>query len=929
MMSVWKAFPAVLFLLAPLAFPQKLTPQQDSHKQELFARIFGQGAVEFDAAAVEKVKRLPPGERVKLDTNHDGKIDTIYFIDDDPKHQTQFRPILVKVIDEDGDMDRDGDGDLDSDLYIADWHADGSVDGVVDYKDTDGDNGLDEMAIYAYSANSKQLGTDAIQVWWSRDVAHTHQLWDTINYRYQQPECQFRTAFGGDEIFSSYIFDSAKGRFVPSWENPFAFYDEDGDHLAEIAIRFSGTAERTTSMRYSFDADNDTDGDNVHDYDFSFSAVAASDGEITITKSLMEAPQLRGFPVDPVLSWRNARRFGESANWAKVQLAWVENDNNVDSRPGGDPHERWEGVIASGTDNFPQVGGPPVGLYNTRYEADLDNSGKMKLYYLAADRRMHLAGADSSWLKVDYNNDGQMDMEFRYLDSNHDGVIDTWEMDVDGDGRTDRTAHIANPLAQPAPSNYQSFTAFYNRTIDESLSANQKLIDELKAVLQSVENEFQIDAVESYYTNELVNYRKQEGVGLKIRNSREATRYYQDLIRERYFYRLTRALAGRPGLLDRVETAYDSGDYAQAAKLLSSEFPKVLTAGDWPAEFSKRLPVHISNAGGSARLREPIKVDLSAIRKQAADFNPRNFAVTTGTKWIAPRELPSQGDDHAIVFLADVRANEQPDYWIYYSPSGELRNSYTAQTTGSVHDSGARWESARLAYLFDNGKVEFAGKQPVLTALSEPGVKALQAADTAGLGGLTIWEEGKPYPVFASSKLKFETRIVSEGPVKTVVEAVMHGFATGQSRYDIRELFSVYAGGQYSENSLTIRRERASTPVRLSLGFTKLPNDRTFFHPEAGYFGSWGRQDDIVQEIGEAAIFADRAATLQQQANQHDLVFTVASGKAFTWYALGDWRRGRMFPVAPTAANWQNEIRALAARLHAPLNVRIGNAGQR
>jgi hypothetical protein len=927
-MHVFKAIAAVLFVLSPLAAPQKLTLQQETHKQELFRRIFGEKAVTFDPDAVAKVNRLPPGERVKLDTNGDGKIDTVYFIDNDPKHQPQFRPILVKVIDEDGDMDRDGDGDFDSDLYIADWHADGSVDGVVDYKDTDGDNGLDEMAIYAYSVNSKQLGTDAIQVWWSRDVARTHQLWDTINYRYQQPECQFRTAFGGDEIFSSYIFDSEKGRWLPSWENPFAFYDEDGDHLAEVAIRFSGAGDRMTNMRYSFDADNDTDGDNVHDYDFSFSAVAAADRGITIPKSLMEAADLRGGPVDPVLSWRNARRFGESADWAKIQLTWVENDNNVDSRPGGDPHERWEGVIASGTDSFPQVGGPPVGPYNSRYEADLDNSGKMKLYYLAEDRRMHLRGADSAWLKVDYNYDGKLDMEFRYRDTDHDGLIDTWEVDIDGDGKPDRTTQVRNPHAQSAPAAYQPFTVFYNRTLDESLSANQKLIDELKAVLKSIETDFQLDAAESYYTNELGTYRKEAGVGQKIRNSRAGTRYYQDLIRERYFYRLTKALAGRPQLLKRVETAYDGGDYAQAAKLLSSEFPQAAVS-EWPVGFSKRLLVRVTNTGGSARLNEPIVLDLSVIRKEAPDFNSRNFAVMTGTRWITARELPSQGDDEQIVFLADVRANEQPDYWIYYSPSGERLSGYAARTAASVNDAGLRWESAKIAYVFDNGKIEFIGKQPALTALSDAGVKVLHAADSAGLGGLTIWEDGKPYPVFAGAPLKFERRIVSQGPVKAVVEVTLHGFETSRTRYDIRERFSLYADGRYSENALTIRPDHPSGPVRFSIGFTKLPNDHFFFDPGNGYFGSWGRQNDIVQEIGDAAIFPKRSATLQQQANQRDVLFTGAPGETFTWYAVGDWRRGRMFPVAPTASNWESDISALAARLHSPLQVRVGRVEQR
>ncbi len=837
------------------AAPPALTPAQRAHEQILFRRVFGEKVAAFDPAAVAQVKRLPPGERLKLDTDGDGKIDTIYFIDTDPKHQPEFRPILVKVIDQDGDMDRDGDGDLVSDLYLADWHADGTIDAAVEYRDTDHDNGLDEMGIYTYSANNARLGTDAIQVWWSRDIAGTHQLWETINYRYQQPECQFRTAFGGDEIFSSYIFDSEKGRWIPSWENPFAFYDEDGDHLAEVAIRFSGSGDRMESMRYSFDADNDTDGDNVHDYDFSFSCLTAGHS-VTVPRALMKTVRLRGGPVAPLLSWRNARHFGESADWGKVQLTWVENDNNVDSRPGGDPHERWEGVIASGTKDFPQVGGPPVGLFNNRYEADLDNSGKMKLYYSPEDRRIHLHGADTGSLKVDYNYDGKLDMDFEYRDTDHDGVIDTWTIDVDGDGVPDRTVHIPHPRARPVPLQYQSLTAFYNRSLDRALADNKVLIGAMKTVLAP-------DAIESYYTNQLAK---------RIRDSRAGTRYYLDLMRERYFVRLKRALKGRPELWSRLEAEYDAGNFSQTAKLLSAAFPSHHSQTmDWPSGFTKRLPLYVSNPGSSARMAEPIVLDLPAIRKHAPDFNPNNFIVQTGAAWIAPRELPSQADLGQIVFLTDLRANEEAKYWIYYSPTGQRKNSYATETV------------AAFGWLCD-----------------------------AGLGGLAIWESGKRYPV-----TKLHYRIVASGPVRAIIEA------TGDDLYDIRERFSIYAGGRYTENSI-----RVKSPIQFSLGFMKFPNDKYFFDPATGYFASWGRQNNTVQEIGEAAIFR-RPAGLKETPTQRELIFAAKPGETLTYYLIGDWRRGRMFPVAPTAANWQNEIRALAVRLHAPVQSRIGNAESR
>jgi hypothetical protein len=950
----------VLLLLLTLAgarllcwSPPHNTAQEQRHKQELFQRIFGKNIVSFDPAAVAKLKTMKPGERLKLDTNGDGKIDTVYFIDDDPKNQAEFRPIIVKAIDQDGDMDRDGDADLDSDLYVADWHGDGTVDAVVEYRDTDHDNGVDEMAIYTYSARNPRLGADAIQVWWSRDVGRTHRLWDTINYRYQQSECQFRTAFGGNEVFSSYIFDSVNGIWVPSWENPFAFYDEDGDNLAEVAIRFSGSGHRMESMRYSFDADNDTAGDNPHDYDFSFTCLSSRDAKdgatIAVPPALMERIQLRGGPVEPLLAWQNARKFGENAPWKEVMLTWVENDNNVDSRPNGDPHERWEGVITNGTEQFPQVGGPPISPFNTRYELDLDNSGKMKLYYSPIDRRFHLLDADSGWLKVDYNYDGKVDMEFCYKDTDHDGVVDTWEVDIDGDGKPDRSFHVEHAPWQIVLLTYNSMTSRYNSVLDDALAQNQEVIDAMKAVLASVESDFREDEVESYFTNDLLNYRKNEGVGEKIRNSREGTRYYQDLIRERYFFRLSKVLASQPDLFRSVEARYNAGDFSGAAELLRKHFPASLKdhAG-WYGNFKSRFAVEVTNPDSTWRLNEPVVLDIAAVRKKSPDFNPRNFVLTDNPRRICNREIASQADDldddgktDQIVFLANLRPHETARYWLYYSPTGERHNNYALNTAATEKwpDSkdGLAWESSRIAYVFNGGRMEFLGKNEqslVLKSLvpsqsydleQKWGMNVLIAGETAGIGGLTIWEGAEALPAFdgaGRNAIGIKRRIVASGPVRTTVVATLTGIGSGQNRYEIEEQFSIYANRRYSENHIRI----LSTPsgaIQFGPSFMKMPNDRSFFDSKNGYFGSWGRQNNTVQEVGQGAVFPMDMASLRSTGNERHVVLKTVSNKELTYYIVGDWRRVRTFPIAPIVTDWEAEMKALAARLHNPVRVVI------
>jgi len=110
---------------------------------EIFEKMIGPQA-RMDPAITAEALKSKPGTKFRYDTDGDGRIDTIYFIDNDDRHSPERQPMLVKVVDEDGDMAVSGEGDLDSDLYIADWNGDGTIDRAVDYIDLDNDQDVDE-----------------------------------------------------------------------------------------------------------------------------------------------------------------------------------------------------------------------------------------------------------------------------------------------------------------------------------------------------------------------------------------------------------------------------------------------------------------------------------------------------------------------------------------------------------------------------------------------------------------------------------------------------------------------------------------------------------------------------------------------------------------------------------------------------------------
>ena len=249
--------PILLALIVLGIIGLSLSPANAAEDQRAttFERVFGFSG-QLEPAMVKKVKALPPGKRLLIDRDGDGKHDEAWFIDTDARHMAGHRPILVRVVDEDGDLDTDG-PDLDSDIYFFDWGADGVVDGVVDYQDNDGDGDVDEMGIYFGENQKPWIDKNKVKVWWSQDIGDDDLLWYDVDGSYEQNACQYRSHFGGDEVFYQLSLTKDAREWLNVFEDPFAFYDVDNDGASEVAVRICASGDDVSSLRYSMDIDND------------------------------------------------------------------------------------------------------------------------------------------------------------------------------------------------------------------------------------------------------------------------------------------------------------------------------------------------------------------------------------------------------------------------------------------------------------------------------------------------------------------------------------------------------------------------------------------------------------------------------------------------------------------------------------------------
>ncbi len=569
---------SMVIALAGVAFfllPHGMNAYAQTH-EEIFIRFIGpEAALDEEIRATVLADRH--GKRHFFDTNDDGAVETMYFIDTDERHGDSRQPLLVKVIDEDGDMDRTREPDTDSDLYIADWYGDGSVDRAIDYHDIDGDGDVDEQYLYQWSESGRARrafpdfdGERSYLVAWAKDYGDDNRLWYHTNYEYGQRITQWKTDFNGDEMFVYlFFFDYDDDRLIPMWENAFSFYDLDDDQLSEEVVRFTGTGTMSETLRYSMDIDNDSRGENRHDYDFSISGI----GDYRFPPEFTRRVIIRGHETEPIMKWENMREAGKTPAWTKLHLTWDENDNNVDPLRGRMHNERWEGVLNHGNDYMPQVGGPSGGPVNKRNEVDGDASGGLSMYLSPVDDRLHLYGAEIGWLDADYDFNGTVDLRFEMEDTDGNGYFDTWRRDADGDGTFEWVTHLDDDACTIIPFDYDALHAGYNERIAASLDKNERIIDALKEAV-SARNAGRVPVeIDIYFTSSLARYDEEFGQGRKIHESPEGRRYYLELIRERYWLRYAELFSSEEHFT-AAKRAYAMGEFNEAARIIEKGIDK-------------------------------------------------------------------------------------------------------------------------------------------------------------------------------------------------------------------------------------------------------------------------------------------------------------------------------------------------------------------
>lgn len=435
---------------------------------------------------------LPPvGYQVEyIDLNGDGKPDAIKSV------TVNDTPILW--LDDDANM-KEGDieGDMINDCLLIDRNKDGIYGGqgdlIIDWVDTDDDGKADMQIVIEYpKKNTGEVwpnGHYMIMRDLDRDNIFNYINWNDFSLRCWDKNgvCDFYEDYSGQTMFMKIhtsTYDIKDLRL--NWENPFLFYDEDGDGLTEMAIRFVDSPKikdrskpsnsyvnrqlegRIDWVSMAVDLDNDNAPGNEFDFDFT---IGFQGKGFDYTDQVHKVNNLRGMPeadkffMDP--RYRQLTEFlypdhksakemiFKRGEWSRVNFVYDEDDDCG----------RWERVeFYDPLDPF-KIGWKNGGIDNNkqsdaagdRGEWDMDNSGKGKLYVGKFDGRLHLYGAEWGCWRIDQNANYYqgwdrmwmgMDRQpgkfgtVKYTDKDDNGFFDYIEYDLDGDKKFEITIDL-------------------------------------------------------------------------------------------------------------------------------------------------------------------------------------------------------------------------------------------------------------------------------------------------------------------------------------------------------------------------------------------------------------------------------------------------------------------------------------------------------
>jgi unsaturated chondroitin disaccharide hydrolase len=377
----------------------------------------------------------------------------------------------------------------------------------------------------------------------------------------------------------------------------------------------------------------------------------------------------------------------------------------------------------------------------------------------------------------------------------------------------------------------------------------------------------------------------------------------------------------------------------------------ILAAGSLWASAASRIKViklSVTNPTSDNRPAENIVVNVGELRRIAPDFKPAAVIITTSdaatleedTRTLQTTELASQADDldgdlklDELAFQIDLKPKQTRIVTIAYGDPAtiaRLRSSYPQRTHAkfTTRFEGMGWESDITAwrlYFDKRNAIDLYGKRRpglYLELFGSPeydyheespfGRDIYKIGNALGLGAVGALVDGKVVKVAEVSDRSW--RIVSDGPVRSIVELIYKGWKVGDRSVDLTSRMTIWAGERGFEHRISATNAEGLVFVT---GLPRKPGLSEITRSEVGaaseIVGTWGHQvlktgatatESLPDQNLGLAIFLSPAASgstpLPQDTDNYLAKVPTTNGIA-RWYVAGAWDQESSEPTLSTA----------------------------
>jgi unsaturated chondroitin disaccharide hydrolase len=365
----------------------------------------------------------------------------------------------------------------------------------------------------------------------------------------------------------------------------------------------------------------------------------------------------------------------------------------------------------------------------------------------------------------------------------------------------------------------------------------------------------------------------------------------------------------------------------------------------WAEPHLKCIKIAVTNPTDQNRPAEDIVLSINELKKIAPDFYAGSQIVTStdastveeDAGVLRATELPSQVDGietdlkaDELAFQIDLKPHQTRIVTITWGPPDRifrLRGDYEQQTNAlfTKKIDGMGWESKRDSFrlYFDKrNAIDLYGKpRPSLQLqryatpgyiyhnYSPDGRDIYLVADALGIGAPAAWVNGAAEHV--SDVENRSWRIISAGPVRSIVEFTYQGWKVAGKTVNLRVRATQWAGERGFLQTLT---SADAGELVFTTGLTQQQNIRALRSgsgDDPAWLAMWGEQaveggnkavSPILQgtNLGLAVImFTGAAASPNQDSKDYLLTFPLKNGSA-SWYSLAAWDQENTNDPVPT-----------------------------